>query len=254
MTAEIYHLFHSGTVVKYNNKLYIFDYYKDEPDLKAEKIANLSSLENGVIRKDSFENIEETYIFVSHDHHDHFNEVIFDWEDYCQNYSYILADQVKLEAELKSKDNLFQMEADQELGLENLTVKTFGSTDEGVSFLLKTDRLNIFHAGDLNWWKWKKFSPRVQKREEREYKREIDKLEGEKIDIAFVPVDPRLEEYYYLAGKYFIEQIKPKIFIPIHFSSHFTITKEFKAEMAAAAENTKIIEIKKRGEKIIFKL
>lgn len=254
MTAEIYHLFHSGTVVKYNNKLYIFDYYKDELDLEAEKNYNLSSLENGVIRKDSFKNIEETYIFVSHDHHDHFNKVIFDWEDYCQNCRYILADQVKLEAELSSKNNLYQMEVDQQLRLENLTVKTYGSTDEGVSFLLKTDGLNIFHAGDLNWWKWKRFSPKVQKREEREFKREIEKIEGEKIDIAFVPVDPRLEEYYYLAGEYFIEKIKPKIFIPIHFSSNFIITKKFKAEMASAAENTEIIEIKKRGEKILYNI
>jgi L-ascorbate metabolism protein UlaG (beta-lactamase superfamily) len=253
MTAEIYHLFHSGTVVKYNNKLYIFDYYKDELDSESEQDDNLSSLEKGIIRRDSFEDIEETIIFVSLDHHDHYNKVIFDWEDYCHNCTYILADQVNLEAELSSKDNLYQIEADQELRLEDLTVKTYGSTDEGVSFLVKADGLNIFHAGDLNWWKWKKFSHRVQKREERGFKREIDKIIGEKIDIAFVPVDPRLEEYYYLAGEYFIEQIKPGIFIPIHFSSNFKIIKKFKSKMAADLK-TEIAEIGKRGEKIFYKI
>lgn len=253
MTAEIYHLFHSGTAVKFQNKLYIFDYYKDEPDFKAAENGSLSALEKGVVRKDSFENIEAAYIFVSHSHHDHFNKVIFDWEAYCQSCSYILAEQVKLEAELSSKDNLYQIDLDQELKLQDLTVKTYGSTDEGVSFLIKADGLNIFHAGDLNWWKWKKFTPRVQQREEREFKREIKKLKGKKIDIAFVPVDPRLEENYYLAGKYFIDEIKPKIFIPIHFSSNFEITKEFKLKMAAADYETEIIEINKRGEKIFYK-
>jgi L-ascorbate metabolism protein UlaG (beta-lactamase superfamily) len=253
MTAEIFHLFHSGTAVKYNNVLFIFDYYKDEIfDTAAEENKDLSSLEKGVIRRDSFEGIDKAYIFVSHSHHDHFNKVIFEWEDYCQNCTYILADQVELDEELSSKDNLYQMKLDQQLRLQDLIVKTYGSTDEGVSFLLKTEGLNIFHAGDLNWWKWKKFSPKVQKREEREFKREIEKIKGEEVDIAFVPVDPRLEENYYLAGKYFIEQIKPEIFIPIHFSSNFKITKRFKAKMAEFNLNTEVVEVTKAGEKILY--
>jgi hypothetical protein len=36
----------------------------------------------------------------------------------------------------------------------NLEVRTFGSTDAGVSFWLRADGLTIFHAGDLNWWRW----------------------------------------------------------------------------------------------------
>ncbi|MFW6001303.1 MAG: MBL fold metallo-hydrolase [Halanaerobium sp.] len=253
MTAEIYHLFHSGTAVKFNNILYIFDYYKDEIfDAAAEENEDLSSLEKGVIRKDSFEGIDKAYIFVSHSHHDHFNKVIFSWEDYCPNCKYILAAEVELLPELREKENLYQMKLDQELKFQDLVINTYGSTDQGVSFLSKTEDLNIFHAGDLNWWKWKKFSPKVQKREEREFKREIEKIKGEKVDIAFVPVDPRLEENYYLAGKYFIEQIKPDIFIPIHFSSNFKITKKFKAKIAELNLNTEVVEIRKAGEKIFF--
>lgn len=48
MQVEVYHLFHSGTAVKIGDKLFIFDYFKDENE---EEKKLKSSLENGLIRK-----------------------------------------------------------------------------------------------------------------------------------------------------------------------------------------------------------
>ncbi|MGM0498942.1 MAG: MBL fold metallo-hydrolase [Bacillota bacterium] len=247
MQTEIYHLFHSGTAVRVKDKLFIFDYFKDEPE---QEKALQSSLEQGVIRKESFKNINEAYVFVSHSHHDHYNKVIFDWEKHCGNINYILAAEVELEAELANKNNLYQLEQDEELKIDNINISTFGSTDEGVSFLVELNDLSIFHAGDLNWWKWKKFSKKVQKREAREYKREVDKLIGKQIDIAFVPVDPRLEEHYYLAGEYFINEIKPAVFIPIHIADNYEVTKFFRDRFNS--NQTRVVEINGPGEKIIY--
>ena len=249
MQAEVYHLYHSGIAVKLDKQLFIFDYYNDQ----AVSDNDLSSLERGVLREDSFFNIEEAFVFVSHDHHDHYNKVIFEWEKYCDNIYYILAEQVSLTKDLKNKDNLYRIKKDQSLSLSNFKIKALGSTDKGVSFLVKKEEINIFHAGDLNWWKWKKFSAKVQKKEEKDYKREVHKLKREKIDIAFVPVDSRLEENYYLAGQYFINKIKPELFVPIHFSNNFAITEKFSEKMAEELSNhTKIAQINSRGEKILY--
>ena len=247
MQIEIYHLFHSGTAVRVKNKLFIFDYFKDQP--RKEK-ALASSLEKGIIREESFKNINEAYVFVSHSHHDHYNKVIFEWEKYCDNANYILAAEVEPEAELKNKNNLYLMEKNEELKLGDVEISSYGSTDEGVSFLVELEDLTIFHAGDLNWWKWKKFSVKVQAREEREYKREVDKLTGKIIDIAFVPVDPRLEEYFYLAGEYFIEEIMPSLFVPIHFADNYDITRFFKERFNS--DQTRVAEIAEPGEKILY--
>lgn len=35
-----------------------------------------------------------------------------------------------------------------------ISVKAFGSTDAGVSFMVETDGKKVFHAGDLNNWHW----------------------------------------------------------------------------------------------------
>jgi L-ascorbate metabolism protein UlaG (beta-lactamase superfamily) len=247
MQTEIYHLFHSGTAVRFKNKLFIFDYYKDEPQ---QEKALQSSLEKGIVRKDSFKNINEAYVFVSHSHHDHYNRVIFDWGKYCDQINYILAAEVEPAAELKNKDNLYLMEKDEELQLENINISSYGSTDKGVSFLVELEDLTIFHAGDLNWWKWKKFTEKVQKREAREYKREVEKFKDKQIDIAFVPVDPRLEEYYYLAGEYFIDQVKPALFVPIHFADNYDVTKFFRDRFDS--NQTRVAEITEPGEKILY--
>ncbi len=247
MQSEIYHLFHSGTAVRVKDKLFVFDYFKDEP--RKEK-AVASSLEKGVIRKDSFKNVNQAYVFVSHSHHDHYNQVIFEWEQYCDQINYILAAEIEPEAELKNKDNLYLMEQDQELKLDELKISSFGSTDAGVSFLVELKDLSIFHAGDLNWWKWKKFSKKVQAREEREYKREVDKLKGKQIDIAFVPVDPRLEEHFYLAGEYFIKEIKPALFVPIHFADNYDVTKFFRDRFNS--NQTRVAAVSRAGEEILY--
>ena len=38
--------------------------------------------------------------------------------------------------------------------VENVTVETLDSTDEGVAFLVTADETSVFHAGDLNDWVW----------------------------------------------------------------------------------------------------
>ncbi|MGM0603030.1 MAG: MBL fold metallo-hydrolase [Bacillota bacterium] len=241
MKAEIYHLYHSSAAVIINDDLFVFDYYKD--DLKGKNL----DLKDGVITKNSFDNINRAFVFVSHRHHDHYNKVIYKWQQYLDQIYYIISDDVEMDF---IQENIIMVSKDQTLTVSDIKIKTFGSTDEGVSFLVKTPDFNIFHAGDLNWWKWKKFSHRVQKREERNYKNEIKKLSGENIDIAFVPVDPRLEENYYLAGKYFIEKIKPEVFIPIHFADNYSITEKFKKKMTESSSDVK--EIKFRGENMTF--
>ena len=129
----------------------------------------------------------------------------------------------------------------------NLKIKTFGSTDLGVSFLIETDGLNIFFAGDLNWWHWKNDPDEENIQMEKDFKYEMDKLTNENVDIAFFPVDPRQEENYYLGGEYFIEQMKPKYFFPMHFGDNYEVIDKFKEKMKDS--NTEIIKISHRNER-----
>ncbi|MCK8817681.1 MBL fold metallo-hydrolase [Natroniella sulfidigena] len=240
-TANIYHLYHSGVAVETESKLLIFDYYNDSP------VGKERSLETGVVDPDIFSRKEQGLVFVSHNHNDHFNPVIFEWEQKVDNLHYILSDDLQVN---DKKENYYQLGKYQQLELEDVTVNTYGTTDQGVSFLVEVDGLVIFHAGDLNWWHWNKFSPAERKQEEREYKEELARLPEVNIDLAFVPVDPRLEEHYYRGGEYFAQEFKPNLLVPIHFSNNYEITEEFADKIADLAVDSAVI--KKRGSKISY--
>ena len=242
MDAEIYHLYHSGVAVKTEDKLLVFDYYNDSSS------GNRRVLEEGVISKDLIAQEDDVFVFVSHNHHDHFNRVIFEWAEYNKNLDYILSSDV--EAKVEDKKNYYQLGQYETLELDELLVETYGSTDQGVSYYVETEELNIFHSGDLNWWHWNKFSAAERKREEEEFKAEVEHFKDKDLDIAFVPVDIRLEEHYYLAGEYFAETVEPELLVPIHFSNNYYITEKFAGEINDLDVESAVI--KGRGTKLIY--
>jgi L-ascorbate metabolism protein UlaG (beta-lactamase superfamily) len=69
---------------------------------------------------------------------------------------------------------------------------------------------------------------------------------GMKIDIAFFPVDRRLEDNYLCGARYFIDKLNPKLFIPMHFWDDYKVTSDFNKAMAG--HSTNIIEIKHPNE------
>lgn len=216
--VDVYHLYHSGVAVETENNFFIFDYYRDSSAGEERKLKN-GVIEPGEIK----EKRKNVYVFVSHSHGDHYNPVIFEWERKLPEINYILSNDIN---SITGK-NRYSLSPDQELTVNNIEVKTFGSTDRGVSFLVREKGITIFHAGDLNWWHWESFTTSELKKEEKDYKREITKIKNHDINLAFVPVDPRLNEHYYLAGEYFINKVKPDYFFPIHFSSDYKITDTF---------------------------
>ncbi len=239
---KIYHLYHSGIAIEVNQNLLIFDYYNDKPNTNT----NNRFFSSGVIDSKILTNYQQVVVFVTHSHSDHFNPVIFDWQEETNNIQYILSDDIN-EGEA---DNYHYLAEHQSLKLNGLNIESYGTTDCGVSFYVELDGINIFHSGDLNWWHWKKFSPEQRRVEERDYKEEVHHLIGKKIDIAFVPVDPRLEEYYYLAGEYFAKEIKPELLVPIHFADKYYITKDFFDRSKNL--DTKVAVIEERGSSINF--
>lgn len=228
---DIFHLFHSGVAVDNGNKVFVFDYYRDNFDGKLDKIIPDIKEKEGV------------YVFVSHQHFDHYNKKIFDWKQYNDNINYILSDDI---VRTENYSNIIYVKKDQKLEIDDIKIKTLGSTDAGVSFLVITRGISMFHAGDLNWWHWESFSERKLKKEEQDFKNEIKKLKDKKVNIAFIPVDPRLGEYYYLAGKYFATEIKPDYIVPIHFSDQYLITEKFKKKIKDMETEAIIVEENKK--------
>ena len=218
---KIEYIFHSGFTVETDNHFLVFDYYKGKIDIKKNK---------------------KIIVFSSHSHGDHFNPEILKWQKGNIDIQYVLSGDIKV----KPESNIHIMEPYESLMLYDVNIHSFSSTDLGLSFLVKVDGKSIFFAGDFNWWLWPSDTEEEKQTMEREFKEEIEKIRGNNIDVAFFPVDPRLRENYSLGGKYFIEKLKPKYFIPIHFWNKFSTTRNFAKDMNNAT--TKVLEIHRENQ------
>lgn len=238
-STSIFFIYHSGFAVKTSKHFLIFDYYKQP--------ANMNEGTRRLLNMENFKRMQNIFVFSSHSHNDHFNPEILEFEKYNSQIEYVLSSDINV----KNKHNYNIISEGEELHFQDLYIKAYGSTDLGISFLVKVDGLTIFHAGDLNWWHWKEDSAAERSLAEASFKAEIEKLKVEtSIDIAFFPVDPRLEEYYYIGGKYFAENIKPKMLIPMHFGDNLRVTREFKDKMSGTSVN--IVELNDFGQEIVF--
>ena len=188
---------HSGFLVQINGYNLIFDYFTDEKN---------------IITPGIFEG-KKTCVFVSHNHGDHYNKKIFDWMG-LGDITYVLEKDCKTDKEvvtIAEGDEISLFEGD-------ISVKAYGSTDEGVSFLLSVGDTALFHAGDLNDWYWEdELSSEELAQWEENYLRIIRQLSGVHIDVAFIPEDPRLGPHSRRGIEHFEKIVGAGKIVPMHF-------------------------------------
>lgn len=228
---KIYYIYHSCFLVETKDYLIVFDYFKKPLKNKNDDI----SLEEKILNTE-----KKVLVFSSHSHYDHFNKEIFYWKNKFGIIEYVLSSDIVFNNKFQNYHKICENEV---LDISGVKIKAYGSTDLGVSFFIEGDGMNIFHAGDLNWWYWKDDTFDEEKYMKEYYQRIVEEIRiNNNIDIAFFPVDPRLEEFCYLGGEYFAENVKPKIMIPMHFDENFYVCREFKEKIARFNVEGVIIE------------
>lgn len=213
---QVRYIAHSGFFVDINGIYILFDYYYGE----------LPELPEG----------SRLYVFVSHRHADHFNPEIFKLSE-KYDIIYILAYDIKLNTFKRKKYNITEklseqivsIRYDEDKQIGELRVRTFQSTDTGVAFLVSVHGKNIYHAGDHNWWHWIGESKQYNNNMAANYKRGIRQLiQAEPhIDVAFVPLDPRLQESYGYGMQFFLENVDADHVYPMHFRDDFSCRDRF---------------------------
>ena len=153
-------------------------------------------------------------VFASHVHGDHFQKKIFQLREQYQEVYFVLSDDIPKKYDAP---DVIWVSSDVKVTVAGCEITCLKSTDEGVAFLVKCGEKTVYHAGDLNWWHWEEESATYNDEMKQNYQREVDKLEGRKIDAAFVPVDPRLEDAYFWGIDYFMRKTDTKVVFPMHF-------------------------------------
>ncbi len=191
MGARVTYLNHSGFLVEHGGTALVFDCIGpfDSPALlRALAEARVIAL-------------------ASHFHGDHFDKRILDWG--CP---------LALGKGIRKGYDAHYMKPGDAIRVGDAQVEAFGSTDSGVSFLVRLPGLTVFHAGDLNDWHWRAEStPAEVGQMHRAFTRVLDALPESGIDIAMFPVDPRMGEGHDEGARQFMRRCHPRVFFPMHF-------------------------------------
>lgn len=225
---KVTYLEHSGFCIETENDNFLFDYYK----------GNLELLNNK----------KSILVFVSHAHYDHYRKEIFSLRKYTDKVTFILSSDIPVPEEFAGDDVVF-IGPNEECKIGACTVRTLRSTDEGVAFLISCSGKIFYHAGDLNWWHWQEESEEYNTAMRRAYQSEINKLQGVKIDVAFVPVDPRLGEQYCLGIDCFMKRTDTRYVFPMHFWGNFDVSNRLMHEKCTEGYRNKIIKIERAGQR-----
>lgn len=239
--VTITYINHSGFLMEWDNCYWLFDYYNGTiPELNPAK---------------------SLLVFSSHNHGDHFNPEIFQLVDKYPNTSYILSFDIRLNSERLAEygiredkeTSVLSVKPRQEYQLTDgqgnpILLRTLRSTDRGVAFLLSYRGKTIYHAGDLNDWVWKEETVQKNRNMTGNFHKELETLQDVPIDVAFVPLDPRQEEWYYIGMEKLLTTARVKYVFPMHFWGQPSIIEKYKNERGNMVPDAEILDILQSGQ------
>ena len=200
---DINYLLNSGFLIRDEKIMLVFDDFEDPAEI--------------VDTAYDKENFDRLYIFATHAHFDHFGTRVRAYAGKVTQY--IFSNDIKHTRRVKlfPTKKIVYMKRYSEWHDDALTVKTFDSTDVGVSFLVELPTgKKIFHAGDFNWWHWADDTPENISLAEKVFKRQLKRLENLQADVAFFPVDGRLGASQEMGAIQFVARTQIKSFVAMH--------------------------------------
>ncbi|MDO4322302.1 MAG: MBL fold metallo-hydrolase [Lachnospiraceae bacterium] len=261
---KVTYLNHSGFLLEWEHCYWIFDYYQGEiPRLDRQKTV---------------------FVFCSHSHGDHFNPAIFALAEEYPSVKYVFSSQVRPSCRKFDRNlqgvHLSEKQIVQVCGRrwepdgtqsrliplpeitflasrtaaeiadgygESLQIFALRSTDCGCAFLINYEGKTIYHAGDLHWWNWPGETEKNNRQMTANFKKEMEYLAGKRIDLAFAPLDARLEENYGLGLEYLLEHAQVSHVFPMHFWNEYSVMDRYAAEYPLPKE-TQFYRIDRDGQ------
>lgn len=203
MPSRITLIGHSGVLLQHAGCALVFDYYR------------------GAFPMAALQTADRRVIFASHGHSDHYNPVIHD------HHAALPGSHLVLGHDIDTPLPHVSLAPGETLDLDGVTVRAFGSTDQGVSFHVTAGGLRIFHAGDLNLWSWlDESTPEEIAQARADFAAVLHTLTAYPVDVACFPLDKRMGRGFDEGIAAYCAALKPKYLLPIHsFGVHSTAAR-----------------------------
>lgn len=232
---------HSCFVVELDTKVLVFDYFNGD---------RVNGYHFGG-KLPIYDADTPMYFFASHKHQDHFDMDIYRFAERYENIHYIISKDAKLSPNFLQKhgidpsirEKITYVTHGEDYLIDDVKVHTYLSTDAGVAFAVEADGRRIYHAGDLNNWKWEGAGDLINGKIERVYKHQIGLMADTYFDAAFVVLDPRLAQHKFKGFDYFLKNVSAKYVFPMHCWQEFGVIDEYLGRIANPAFTGRIMRI-----------
>ncbi len=229
--AILWYLGHSGVAVKTRKHLLIFDYwnYGQHPDQPY--------LANGHINTDEIKD-QHVYVFVTHNHIDHHDSIIYYWEQSVPNITYIFGWSDSANAE---HIRIGPRETRKIGELEIRAIQSPEAEETGGNFIVSVDGLTLYHQGGYSHdtTQYGLFKKDIK------YLSEIAK----NADILFLRIGNNWQNEEALLT---IEAVQPKVVFPFHARERESVYRDFAEQAAESNVKTRIIAAENRGDRFIY--
>jgi L-ascorbate metabolism protein UlaG (beta-lactamase superfamily) len=247
---QVIFLHHSSFLVEVDDKVLIFDYFDGE---RVEGY-HFSG------RIPTYAPDTKIYMFASHSHRDHFDMDILKWDRQYPNIRYVLSKDIRISPNFlkkngidpKIRDRVLFVGADQKYELDGLSITTFRSTDAGVAFHVDVQGVTLFHAGDLNDWVWEGAGDLVNGKMTREYRHQMKRLSKLPINLAFVPMDPRLGTNQFRGIDFLLRNTDAEFVFPMHMWQDYSGIAEYKRRISNLGMADRIMDIERENQVFPF--
>ncbi|MBP3543255.1 MAG: MBL fold metallo-hydrolase [Lachnospiraceae bacterium] len=245
---------HSCFLVELKRAMLLFDYY-GEGLSEDGVVPGLSMLEKmgkePCVKSGEKRDIKPIYVFVSHKHRDHFDRRVFGLEQIHPKVTYVISRDARMNENYMRRigvpesawKKIRYVGKHERYEFDDMSIMTLASTDAGVAFVVEAEGRVIYHAGDLNWWSWKGETEEEAQEMERRFKQEIAGLKEIVIDVAFLPLDPRQEERFYLGFDWFMRNTDTKLAYPMHFWGECSVISRLKLMEQSAPYRDRIAKL-----------
>ncbi len=243
---------HSCFLVELEDRYLLFDYFNKEV------------VKDTVVFKGGLPTLNPEkylYVFSSHSHKDHWWIETLRWANDRGNIHYILSKDIKLGRnflirngfDLSIRDKITFVAPLKKYHVDDMTIETLRSTDSGVAFVINVNDMNIYHAGDLNWWNAEGRGELYGEVYGREYKRALRPITNRHFDLGFVVLDSRMgEDGYFLGMEHFIKNIDCDHIFPMHMWGEYKWVERFKSRPGIANLKDRVVDIDQ--ENMLFEI
>lgn len=237
---------HSCFIVELDTKVLVFDYFNGD------RVNNFTF--RGTLP--AYDADTPMYFFASHKHQDHFDMDIYRQAERYENIHYIISKDAKLSPGFLKKhgidpairEKITYVTNNEEYVVDDMKIRTYLSTDAGVAFAVEADGKHIYHAGDLHDWIWEGAGDLVNGKMERGYRYQISRMADTYFDVAFVVLDPRLEQHKFKGFDYFLKNVSAKYVFPMHCWQNYGIIGEYLSRISNPAFTGRIMRIEHENQ------